>query len=348
MKSSLRPTSVHDLGALTEFLSRAFHTSPSAPFLNPGLMAWKYWDRRDDWSAPRSYVLEREGAIVAHAGIWPIIFGSGSDAVRGIQMIDWASSKDSPGGGLALVQKLAAMFDFIYSIGGSEMTRKVLPAFGFSVHAQEWRGVRPLRPLRQTLTHQARDWKLVPRLLRNLTWAMPRAGSPKGGWSAVQIPPQDISSELDRSLIFGSRRAAFFEYLLGCPTARFGLYGIAAGSASTTNRAELGHFAIGVVRGQARVAGVWLREPTQESWAAAYMLAQQTALRLKGVYEIVAAGTNDASRKGAEQAGFRIMQGPPVYVLDKKKKLPVSPEMQFQLCDDDAAFLDTGAVSYWS
>jgi hypothetical protein len=348
MKSSLRPTSVHDLGALSEFLACAFHTGPSAPFLNPDLMAWKYWDRRDDWSAPRGYVLEREGAIVAHAGIWPTIFGAGSDAVRGIQMIDWASSRDWPGGGLALVQKLGAMFDFIYSIGGSEMTQKVLPAFGFAELAQEWRGVRPLRPLRQALTHQTRDWKLVPRLLRNLTWAMPPAGNPKGGWNAVEIHPRDIPSELDRTHIFGSRPAAFFEYLLRCPTARFGLYGIIDGSATTPGRAQMGHFAIGVVRGQARVAGVWLREPTQESWAAAYVLAQRTALRLKGVNEIVAAGTNGSSRQGAAQAGFRIMQGPPVYVLDKNKKLPVSPEMQFQLCDDDAAFLDTGAVSYWS
>lgn len=311
-------------------------------------MAWKYWDRRDDWSAPRSYVLEREGAIVAHAGIWPITFGAGSDAVRGIQMIDWASSKEWPGGGLALVQKLGAMFDFIYSIGGSEMTQKVLPAFGFAALVQEWRGVRPLWPLRQALTHQTRDWKLLPRLLRNLAWAMPRAGNPKSGWSAVEISPRDISVELDRSQIFGSRPAAFFEYLLRCPTARFSLYGIVEGSGRTQSGAQMGHFAIGVVRGQARVAGIWLPEPTQESRAAAYRLAQQAALRLKGVYEIVAAGTDDSSRQGAEQASFRIMQGPPVYVLDKKKKLPAPPELQFQLCDDDAAFLDTGAVSYWS
>jgi hypothetical protein len=348
MKSSLRPTSVDDLSALTQFLARAFCTGPDAAFLNPAMMAWKYWDRRDDWSAPRSFVLEREGAIVAHAGIWPMTYGAGPEAMRGIQMIDWASSREWPGAGLALVQKLGIMFDFIYSIGGSEMTQKVLPAFGFAAHAQEWRGVRPLRPLQQALTHQTRDWKLVPRLARNLSWAMPRAGRPKKNWDAVEILLQDISPELYRPDVFGARPAAFFEYLLRCPTPRFGLYGIVAGTAGTQSGAQVGHFAIGVVRGQARVAGIWLREPTEEAWSAAYALAQQTALRLKGVCEIVAAGSSDSSRRGAAQAGFRILQGPPVYVLDKKKKLPPSPEIQFQLCDDDAAFLDAGTVSYWS
>ena len=93
MKSSLRPTSPGDLPALREFLARSFHMAPGSPFLDPAVMAWKYWDRRDDWSAPRSYVLEQNGAIVAHAGIWPMSFVSGPDLVRGVQMIDWASAK---------------------------------------------------------------------------------------------------------------------------------------------------------------------------------------------------------------------------------------------------------------
>jgi len=126
MKSSLHPTSIDDLDVLSEF-----DAGPGAPLLNPAVMTGIYWDRRDDWSGPRSYVLLRDGAIVAHAGIWPIPYRTGADALRGVHMIDWASAKDSPGAGLALVQKLAAMFDFIVSIGGSEMTCKVLPAFGF-------------------------------------------------------------------------------------------------------------------------------------------------------------------------------------------------------------------------
>ena len=147
MKSSLRPTTIDDLGKVRQFLQRAFNTGDDAPFLDPSVMAWKYWDRRDDWQGPRAYVLERDGVIVAHAGIYPLTIDM--RRVRGAQMIDWASAKESPGAGLALLQKLDAMFDFIYSIGGSEMTRKLLPAFGFVEYARQWKGARPLRPLQQ-------------------------------------------------------------------------------------------------------------------------------------------------------------------------------------------------------
>ena len=104
-------------------------------------MAWKYWDRRDDWEGPRAYVLERNGIVVAHAGIYPLTFGAGE--VRGVQMIDWASAEDSPGAGLALLQKLCTMFDFIYSIGGSAMTCKILPALGSIEYSRQWKGASP-------------------------------------------------------------------------------------------------------------------------------------------------------------------------------------------------------------
>src|SRR5579864_3923939 len=150
MKSSFRPTCAADLNKLSEFLARSFGIDSNAPFLSPAVMAWKYWDQRGDWSGPRSYVLEKDGNIVAHAGIWPMTFSS-ENPICGVQMIDWAAAKESPGSGLSLVQKLAAMFDFVYSIGGSEATRKVLPLFGFVEYRRQWMGACPLQPLRQII-----------------------------------------------------------------------------------------------------------------------------------------------------------------------------------------------------
>jgi hypothetical protein len=314
--------------------------------LDPALLAWKYWDRREDWPNARSYVLEKDGAIVAHAGLWPITFGSGADAVRGIHMIDWASAKESAGAGLALVQKLSAMFDFIYSIGGSEMTCKVLPAFGFVEYGRQWKGARPLRPLLQIVTHQTRTWKLAPRLLRNSLLAMAKGSNPYESWETAEIEPREISGESYWSgasnAIFSPRPPAFFEYFLRCPVTKFRLYGIKG------DRELKGHFVIGVLRGQARVAGVWLREPNQNAWAAAYFLARQAAMCLKGVNEVVALGSEGPSRAGAVQVGFRVMSGPMVYMLDKRKKLSLAPDFQFQLCDGDLAFLDSGSSSYWT
>jgi hypothetical protein len=338
MKSTFRPTSVDDMVPLCEFLARAFEFKSNAPSLDPAVMAWKYWDRRDDWTGPRSYVLEKEGAIVAHAGIWPTTFGVGEAAVRGIHMIDWASAKESAGSGLALVQKLAAMCDFMVGIGGSEMTRKVLPAFGFAEHTRVWRGALPLRPLRQILTHQYRNWKLGPRLARNY-WLSTKGTTPYKSWTAKEIAPDEISQADAR---FSPRPATFFEYILRCPAAKVSLHGIFDGGTIK------GHFALSVLQGQARIAGLWLSEPTQDAWAAGYYLARQTARRLPGANEIVAVGSEGPSGAGAAQAGFQITGGPWVYLLNKKKKLSLPADFQFQTSDDDEAFLDLGTASYWT
>jgi hypothetical protein len=344
MKSSLRPTSPDDLGSLRQFLQLAFDAAPDAPFLDPAVMAWKYWDRRDDWEGPRSYVLERDDGIVAHAGLYPVTFAAGE--VRGIHMIDWASAKESPGAGLALVQKLGAMFDFIYSIGGSQMTCKALPAFGFIETARQWRGALPLRPLRQILEHQNRNWKLAPRLIRNSLWALNPAGSRLGkSWKAQEIGPAEISEEFySQSMAdasFSPRPPAFFEYLLRCPVMPIKLYAI------EDEQGPRGHFALGTLRGQSRVAGVWLRDPDREAWQAAIFLAQKAA-RLAGACEIVAAGTAGPSERWAIESGLHIVEHTPVFLLNKKGKLLAPPDFQYQLSDYDGLFMDMGSASYWT
>jgi hypothetical protein len=105
---------------------------------------------------------------------------------------------------------------------------------------------------------------------------------------------------------------------------------------------------MGVLRGQARVAGVWLHDPDPEAWQAAFSLAQQTARGLEGACEIVAAGTEGASEQAAARSGLRIMGYTPVYLLNKKRKLALPPDFQFQFADNDEFFLDVGQASYWT
>lgn len=333
MKPTFRATTADDRIGLSDFLAECFGTTAAAPSLDPALMAWKYWDRREDWTEPRSYVLEREGRIIAHAGLWPIEFPEGPAPARGVHMIDWAAAKDSPGAGLAIVQKLAAMFDFIFAIGGSEMTRKVLPAFGFQETARAWTAARPLRPLRQVLSHQHRNWKLAPRLARNFLWSKSLAGLPSG-WKAVHIIPAEIRT--------GPRPPKFFEYLLHCPAVRFSLHGL------VNDRELRGHFVIGTVRGQARLAGVWLREPSQDNWRTAYTLAQQTALGLNHAFEIAARGSEGPSATAAAEAGLRVIDTAPVYLLNNRSNFTFPSDFQFQFSDDDEAFLDTGTPAYYT
>lgn len=346
MKLSLRPTTIHDLNEVREFLRQSFDSSDDAPFLDPTLMRWKYWDQRGDWDEPRAYVLEQDGAIAAHAGLFPLSFDRG--AVRGAHLFDWASSKRVPGAGRALLQRLEGIFDFLYAVGGNARTRKILPTLGFAEYVQTWNYARPLRPLRQILTHPNRDWKLAPRLVRNYVWSTSKAAGdqPDTGWKARRIEPAAVSGEFYREGMtasrFSPRTAAFFEYMLRCPALETHLFGI------EDSRGPQGHFAMGVMRGQALLAGVWLREPDEEAWGAAFSLAQQVALELEEANEIVVSGTVGASEQGAALAGLRKVEYTPVFLLNKKGRLTLPADFQFQLCDSDAFFLDLGHSAYWT
>ena len=344
MNLSLRPTTSDDLSELRQLMQRAFNIGPDAPFMDSPVMAWKYWDRRDDWDGPRAYVLEQDGVIVAHAGIYPLTFSAGE--VRGVRMMDWVAAKEYPGAGLALLRKLDNMFDFIYSIGGSEKLRKITEAYGYVEYVRQWKGARPLRPLQQALRHQYRNWKLAPRLIRNFIWSLPKPSDSCSyrGWGAEEITPdlvsEDFYSQNMAIAYFSPRPPAFFEYLLRCPVMPMRLYGI------HDDRGPKGHFAIGVLRGQARLAGMWLREPDADAFQAAFSLAQQAAMQLDGAFEIMAAGTEGLSEGYAARSGLRIMTHTPIYLLNKKKKLNLSPDFQFQLSDDHRFFLDSGDTSF--
>jgi hypothetical protein len=308
------------------------------------MLKWKYWHERDDWSGPRSYLLERGGKVVGHVGLWPVCFQAESNEIqRGIQMIDWAAAKDAPGTGIALVQRLAKTFDFIYSIGGSEMTQKILPAFGFREYAKTWNGARPLRPVPQIASHPARNWKLFPRLVRNGFWALypPLVTQ---GWRADPISPEDFPKELltlrsPQKCSF-ARERGFFEYLLSCPGARFQLYSVC------DPNGPKGFVLISLIRRQARVAGIWLDSPDREAWKHCFTLSQEAAALFPEACEVVVRGTRSTSSDAAAASGFRLHSGPSVYLLDRKGKFP--RDFDFQMTDDDLCFLDDGTVSYWT
>ncbi|HVW10256.1 MAG TPA: hypothetical protein VHC90_16830 [Bryobacteraceae bacterium] len=331
MKSVLRPTTPDDLSAVSEFLQRVFGAAANAPFTQSAVMHWKYWNARGDWPEPRAYVLERDGAITAHAGLWPLVV----NGVRGVHMIDWASAPEAPGAGLLMVQKLAAMFDFIIAIGGSDMTRAILPAYGFAEHAQQWTGARPIHPLRQILTHQHKNWKLIPRLGRNMMWSS--GSSAPTGWIAEEIAPERV----DDPARLAPRSAEFFRYLLACPIAGVHFYQVREGGKAR------GHFVLSAIRGQARLAGLWLYETNPPSARAAYLLAQAEARKLADANEFTAAGSGTVTEQGARESGLHLLgEMTPVFLLNKKKNLALPPDFQFQLVEYDGFFLDAGGYCY--
>jgi hypothetical protein len=330
LSSIFRATQPADQARLIEFLQRVFALPANAPMLEPRLLHWKYWTPRDDIETPRSWMLEKEGRLVAHVGLWPARTG----VETGVHMIDWASDSQAPGAGVSVLQRLTKAHDFVYSIGGSEATQAILPKFGFANTGKATYWARPLRPLRQMWRHPQRDWRLPARAGRNFIWSIRPARRLPAGWDAVP-------GELDGLNAFGEggRPAAFFAYLRKCPSMR-------AWHGFTIRRAgrPAGFFVLAVAGEQVRLAGVWLAEKTPESWRAAFLLAQQAARIHTGAAEFVARTAAPVAAEGAAAAGLRARGGHPVFLYRKRRDASDWP-LEFQLADNDEVFLESGFLT---
>jgi hypothetical protein len=325
MSSILRPSTIDDEGHLIEFLARAFSVAPDEPFLDARLMRWKYWETRSDWPGPRSFVMERDGKIVAHAGIWPVIVQADAKIETGVHMIDWAADPGSPGAGMALLQRLTRNHDFVYSIGGSAMTESVLPKFGFRTAAEAVTWARPIRPFRQILHHQSRDVRLAARLMRNIWWSRMPSRVVEAGTSAAET----IAGAGET----GERGELFFQYLGHCPATRTFSFDILDAGLKT------GFIGLAIAGEQARVALIRLNDPSPENWRRAFCLAHAAALKHTGASELVARGATEAGAAGAELAGMRVRAKTPVFLFRKKEGGAADLRLQFQLCDNDAVFM---------
>ena len=338
----VRPSTPADATPIAALMAQAFNVPLATGREAMALMSWKFWDPRADWPGPRSFVAELDGRIVAHVGIWPVTFSREGATIRGVHMLDWAATPDAQGGGMSLVRKLITEFDFVYGIGGSDITRELLPALGFKEISSTWSAARPIRPVRQLLTHQVRNWKLAARFVRNAWWSMSPPVAIASGWDAAPLRAEDVPAPLTAASI-GEARAmpragAFFEYVMRCPIGAYRLFGL-------SNRDGLqGCFLLGTVRGQARIGGIWLRDPSDEHWRIAYGLACRMALKTTGASEVAAAVSKGVSHDAAARAGLRVIgRNPtPVVLISRRNAVSLHPDFQFQMADDDSLFMDLG------
>lgn len=328
-----------DAPRLVALQALAFGVEPTVPFLAPGVMHWKYWERREDWTAPRSFVIERTERLVAHAAVWPARLPDGGSDCQGAHIIDWAADPTVPGAGIAMLQRICKMFDFIYAIGGTRTARAVVPAFGFREVGRSWRAGRPIRPLRQAMASLDDRRKAAPRLARNLFWSKWPASRADRRWSCQRMADGDVPAlpSLDTYL---ARPPGFFKYLSLCPASVSHPYRVHDG------RRWRGFFLLVIVRHQARVA-LWLDEATREDVRIAYLLAQKAAFAYPNVYEVSTMSTSQLVAEAAVDAGLRIRQIAPVHLLPRLGFAPDRLlERQLQITDSDAAFLDDGGAEF--
>jgi hypothetical protein len=341
MKPVFAPSSPQDAPRIAEFLEKAFSTGPGDAIVRPDHMHWKYWEPRADWPGSRSFHLHREGVIVAHGAPWPVPVHTPSGAVlRGAQVLDWAADPSTPGAGLSLMKNIAPeLVDVIFALGGSEATRKVLPAFGFKPFNEVWSFARPLRPFAQIATHQYRDWKSPVRLLRNVAWSL-KSTTPSRGWSSRPIEANQISSwpETSNGITTLGRDAARFEYFAKCNLIQSQLFLV------EREGREAGYFYLVFTPGQARIADAWAADP--QKWKEVYALAIAAALTHPGANEITAIAGLDSSQRALEQCGFVRRGTERLMIYDPKKTLDPSARLHFQMIDNDAFFQHSGRPQY--
>jgi hypothetical protein len=247
--------------------------------------------------------------------------------------MDWAADPHALLAGSTLLMSVAKSCDFAFGMGGERITRDILPKLGFRPVAEALTWARPIRPWRQMLRHQNKDWKLLPRFVRNFWWSRIPSRRVTRGWAA------DAATAAGFAIPAAERNESFFRYLQQCPVATCPTFNI-------VNEGRIvGFFALLVIGEQARVAGVWLESPSPETWRIAFHLAHEAALQHTGASEIVARGTTEASVIGAQQAGMRLREGTPV-LLFRKDGSKVLPPLQFHLCDSDALFITGGLATF--
>lgn len=343
MQLDIRSTTECDAPALSDFLRRIFHLGAGASIVSEPHMRWKYWSPRQDWAGTRSFTARCNGAIVAHAAVWPARVRVPGRVVRAAHVIDWAADPRYPGVGISIMRHVGNQVGLMIATGGSEITRRILPVIGFRPHGElEW-FARPVRPLGQALTTPQKSWRLPARVLRNTWWRFSRRLSFPRGWSARPLAPEEIPHELwprpSSATAVTARDAGLYRYFVDSPSTRHALFGL------EKQGGLAGYFCLSFSTHAARIADLWLPSTDVDDWHAAFQSATVVASDEADVFEVSAWASTALGKQALARAGFRSRDRQQVSFLGNASVLD-GLALHVQMLDCDASFLSEERVSY--
>jgi hypothetical protein len=342
-KVHFRPAATSEAGAVSSFLQQAFRPAPGSAFLDPRHLAWKYWADRADWPGPRSFTARHDEKIVAHVAAWPVTFRLPDRVVPAAHLIDWASDPKYPGAGIWLMRQMRAKTRLLIATGGTEITKRTLPALGFRPVGEVGCFARPLRPFGQTRTSAGKTWRLPARFVRNSMWRFSLAPFAPAGWTAAPIAPDGIDAaawpQPSASTAVAVRDAAFYRYVLASPSTRHALFGLGK------DGAPIGYFCLAYARHVARIADLWVTSSAPEDWANGFRCAAGVAAGASDIYEVTAWASTALGREALARAGFRLRDSSTLSVLGDATVLG-GRGLHIQMLDCDASFLAADEISY--
>jgi hypothetical protein len=343
---AIRPLGEPQLPQVSRLLSNVFGPGMLPAFVDSLFLQWKFFEPFPEWDTHRSYIIEQDDDIVAHACLWPSVFQCASAEVRCSHILDWAARPSAKGSGVTIYRHLMGLTEASFVVGGSDQAQRLLPRLGFKLQGTQRLYARVVRPWAQFRSRQiSSPLREVGRLLRNAVWSL-GAKSPPAEWSAQ--PASTAGEELDRltcrwrpqSYCSGKRSAALVNYLLRCPIAKADFYVIYRAGVSA------GYFILNRVGGQCRIVDVFIGSEDREAWRSAYALIVQTAAAIEGVCEVAATASLPWLGEVLQSVGFRLRQEKPIFLYDPEKRFAGLPPLLIQMVDSDAFFLHDPSYPY--
>ena len=311
-------------------------------------LQWKYWRERLDWPGSRSFVMVRDGQILAHAAVVPGSYQYNGRTVRTRHVIDWVARSSAAGAGVSLMKYLGQDTDALLAIGGSAQTLQLLPHLGYRQCGAVTGFVRPLHPLRLLAPSAHPAWRVPPRIVRSMLW---RLQAPRGGvdgWEANRLPADDLARLGSVSPMSGAGSAVLqrsldlFRYMLECPIADMRLFVM-----QQTGRVR-GYFLLAFAMRQARLADCWMDSEDPADWRALIQHAVREASGHREAAELVAWGSDSLFSRCLRDCGFRARSEFPVQLMVPRDDSLLPPLMRVQMLDNDAAYRHTGRVEFWA
>lgn len=311
--------------------------------VDPQYLVWKYWHPREDWPGSRSFVVTRDGELIAHAAVVPGACAWASQRVTLLHLIDWVARAGS-GAGVTLLKHLALTTGVLLGIGGEEETRRILPHVGFRPAGAATAYACPLYPLR--VLRGGATWKLVPRLARALCRRSVPV-RPDAQWQVRRLAAGDLGQITSvfprprRGLAVTDRTIGLFRYLLCCPTVSMRLY--------VVERAGLvrGYFLLAPVPGQVRIADCSMDSDEPEDWRALVLCAVDEARRDPQAAEVVSWASDPLLAGVLQSCGFHARFQEPIQMRPSVRDAIPEGILRVQMVDNDAAFLSDGRNEYW-
>jgi hypothetical protein len=334
----LRPTDPAEIPAVGDFLRGRLGRQDDAAFARDDMLVWKYVDAPRRWAQARSFVFERDGRIVAHAGLCPTVFTASDGGTRtAATVIDWAADQTVPGVGVAIYRAVTDMADIAFLIGGTAATRALTARMGFvsSVEVPVYsRWVRPFSEfirrrktgrsfmrLAHGLLHNAR------RLARARDVAIEVATSFSEGITAV-LDARPGTHQI------ALRTPAELNHRLACPTPPH------CGFTFTRDGATIGYALAAIGTWEAKLLDIRVLGNDEEDLASSYglvthaLMQEPTVCRISAIASVPilqrALARNGYWFSRAESASFRL---PPA---DLRELLPLS----IQFFESDLGYIN--------